>query len=71
MDKYINMILLQLSNNYKVNYTELRTYKENRIYTNFIVKLYKYMPLKDKYRCTKTIEARNKRALVLKLKELI
>ena len=46
MDKYINMILLQLSNNYKVNYTELRTYKENRKYTNFIVKLYKYMPLK-------------------------
>ena len=71
MDKYINMILLQLSDKYKVNYMEIRKY-ENRIkYSSYQVKLYNYIPEKDKYKSKKTIEAKNKMELIYKLKELI
>ena len=32
--KYINMMLLKLSQEYKINLTEIKTYKEGKKYTD-------------------------------------
>lgn len=71
MDKFINMILTILSEKYKVSYNEQRTYKEQTKSSNFVIKLYDYIEEKDKYKCIRTIFAKNKTDLLLKLKELI
>lgn len=65
--KYINMILLKLSQDYKINLTEIKTYKEGKKYTTIKLTIYKYG--KDKK--NKTIEVRNDKELILKLKEMI
>lgn len=65
--KYINMILLKLSQNYKINLTEIRTYKEGKKYTTIKLIIYKYG--KDKK--NKTIEVNSDRELILKLREMI
>ena len=71
MDKFINMVLIRLSDKYKVSYNEQRTYKEQIKNSNFVVKLYEYIEEKDKYKCVRTIFGKNKTDLLLKLKELI
>lgn len=65
--KYINMMLLKLSQEYKINLTEIKTYKEGKKYTTIKLIIYKYG--KDKK--NKTIEVRNEKELILKLKEMI
>lgn len=65
--KYINMMLLKLSQDYKINLTEIKTYKEGKKYTTIKLIIYKYG--KDKK--NKTIEVRNDKELILKLKEMI
>lgn len=65
--KYINMILLKLSIKYKINLTEIKTYKEGKKYTTIKLIIYKYG--KDKK--DKIIEANSDRELILKLKEMI
>ena len=65
--KYINMILLKLSQEYKINLTEIKTYKEGKKYTTIKLIIYKY----NKDNTNKTIEARNERELILKLKEMM
>ena len=65
--KYINMMLLKLSQDYKINLTEIKTYKEGKKYTAIKLTIYKYG--KDKK--NKTIEVRNDKELILKLKEMI
>ena len=63
--KYINMILLKLSEEYKITYLEIITYKEFKKYKNIKVLLNK------KGKKTKTVEAYNERDLLLKLKEMM
>lgn len=65
--KYINMMLLKLSQEYKINLTEIKTYKEGKKYTTIKLTAYNYG--KDKK--NKTIEVNSDRELVLKLKEMI
>lgn len=65
--KYINMMLLKLSQNYKINLTEIKTYKEGKKYTTIKLIVYNYG--KDKK--NKTIEVNSDRELILKLKEMI
>lgn len=68
--KYINMLLLQLSNKYDCILTEIKTYKDYKKYTLIKLIIYKYdnKGIKKKY---KNIEVRNERELLLKLKEMI
>lgn len=65
--KYINMMLLKLSQGYKINLTEIKTYKEGKKYTTIKLTIYKYG--KDKK--NKSIEVNSDRELILKLKEMI
>ena len=65
--KYINMMLLKLGQEYKVNLTEIKTYKEGKKYTTIKLTVYNYG--KDKK--NKTIEVKNDKELILKLKEMI
>lgn len=65
--KYINMILLKLSQEYKINLTEIKTYKESKKYTTIKLIIYNYG--KDKK--NKTIEVNSDKELILKLKEMI
>lgn len=65
--KCINMMLLKLSQDYKINLTEIRTYKEGKKYTTIKLIIYKY----NKDKSNKTIEVRNEKELILKLKEMI
>lgn len=65
--KYIDMVLLKLSLEYKTNLTEIKTYKEGKKYTIIKLTIYKYG--KDKK--NKIIEARNDKELILKIKEMI
>lgn len=68
--KYINMILMQLSNKYDCVLTDIKTYKDNKKFTNIKLILYKYDDKGNKKQY-KNIEAKNERELLLKLKELI
>lgn len=65
--RYINMILLQLSKDYKINLAEIKTYKEGKKYTTIKLIIYKY----DKDKKNKTIETNSEKDLLLKLKEMI
>lgn len=65
--KYINMILLKLSIKYKINLTEIKTYKEGKKYTTIRLTIYKYG--KDKK--NKIIEVNSDRELLIELKEMI
>lgn len=66
MDKYLNMILLKLSENYKISLVEIKTYKDFKVYKSIRLLIYNYKNGKDK-----CIETKNKRELLLKLKEMI
>lgn len=71
MDKFVNMLLMKLSQKYKVSYNEQRTYNKEIKISNYVIKLYDYVEEKDKYTCIRTIFAKNKTELILKLKGLI
>lgn len=66
IEKYINMILLKLSEDYKISLLEIKTYKDLKKYTNITLTIYKYQGKRNK-----VIEAHTKRELLLKLKEMI
>jgi len=68
--RYINMILLQLSNKYDCVLTEIKTYKEYKKYNSIRLILYKYDEEGNKKQY-KNIEVRNERDLLIKLKEMI
>lgn len=65
--KYINMILLKLSIKYKINLTEIKTYKKGKKYTTIRLIIYKYY--KDK--SNKIIEVNSDKVLLIELKEMI
>lgn len=65
--KYINMILLKLSQEYKINLTEIKTYKEGKKYTTIRLIIYKYY--KDK--SNKIIKVNSDRELLIELKEMV
>ena len=65
--KYINMMLIKLSQEYKINLTEIKTYKKGKKYTTIRLIIYKYY--KDK--SNKVIEVNSDRELILNLKEMI
>lgn len=70
--RYINMILLQLSNKYYYNLIEMKTYKKGKKYNNIKLVIYKYDEEDENEKhYYKTIEFRNERELLLKLKEMI
>ena len=70
--RYINMLLLQLSNKYYYNLIEMKTYKKGKKYNNIKLVIYKYDEEdKDEKHYYKTIEFRNERELLLKLKEMV
>lgn len=70
--RYINMILLQLSNKYYYNLIEMKTYKKGKKYNNIKLVIYKYDEEdEDEKHYYKTIEFRNERELLLKLKEMV
>lgn len=68
--KYINMMLLQLSNKYQFTLTDIKTYKKNKKYTTIKLIIYKYKN-EDEKQYYKTVEVKNDRELILKLKEMI
>lgn len=72
LKKYINMLLLQLSNKYQYNLIEMKTYKRGKKYNNIKLVIYKYDETdeNEKY-YYKTLEFKNDRDLILKLKEMI
>lgn len=65
INKYLNMILIKLSKEYKINVVKITTYKDTKKYTTIKTTLSKENE-KDK-----TIETYTERDLLLKLKELI
>lgn len=65
--RYINIILLKLSIKYKINLTEIKTYKEGKKYTTIKLTIYKYY----KDRSNKIIEVNSDRELLIELKEMI
>ena len=70
--RYINMLLLQLSNKYYYNLIEMKTYKKGKKYNNIKLVIYKYDEEdKEEKHYYKTIEFRNERELLLKLKEMV
>lgn len=72
LKKYINMLLLQLSNKYQYNLIEMKTYKKGRKYNNIKLVIYKYDETDpDEKYYYKTLEFKNDRDLILKLKEMI
>ena len=68
--KYINMMLLKLSQEYKINLTEIKTYKQFKKYNSIRLILYKYDEEGNKKKY-KNIEVRNERELLIRLKEMI
>lgn len=72
LKKYINMLLLQLSNKYQYNLIEMKTYKRGKKYNNIKLVIYKYDETDpDEKYYYKTLEFKNDRDLILKLKEMI
>lgn len=70
--RYINMLLLQLSNKYYYNLIEMKTYKKGKKYNNIKLVIYKYdEEHEEEKHYYKTIEFRNERELLLKLKEMV
>ena len=70
--RYINMLLLQLSNKYYYNLIEMKTYKKGKKYNNIKLVIYKYDKEDESEKhYYKTIEFRNERELLLKLKEMV
>ena len=68
--KYINMLLLKLSNKYDCVLTDIKTYKKLKKYTSIRLILYKYDKEGNKKQY-KVIDVSNERELLLKLKEMI
>ena len=72
--KYINMILLKLSNKYQFSLIEIKTYKHKKKYNLIRLTIYKYIinengeEDKEEYNI---IETKTERELLLKLKEMI
>ena len=66
---YINKILLLLSDKYKFNLIETKTYKQHKKFSNFKLVIYKYNEDSTEY--YKTIECKSEMELLLKLKEMI
>ena len=64
--KYINMILLKLSENYKISSTEITTYKDFKKYKKLTLIVYNY-----KKNTNINIEAKNEIQLLKILKEMI
>ena len=64
--KYIDIILLKLSKDYKISLTEIKTYKEYKKYNLIKLIIYNY----DKGK-KKQIEVKSEKELLLKLKEMI
>lgn len=70
--KYINMMLLQLSNKYAYTLMEIKTYKRGKKYNNIKLTIYKYDEEDENEKhYYKTLEFKNERDLILKLKEMI
>ena len=65
--KYMEIVLLKLSLEYKIRTTEIKTYKQGKKYTVIKLIIYKYYGDKK----NKTIETNSYRDLLLKLKEMI
>lgn len=64
--RYINMILLRLSKNYKISLTQISTYKEYKKFNSIKLIIYNYKKGKNKQ-----IQVKTERELLLKLKEMI
>lgn len=64
--KYINMLLLKLSKDYKISLTEIKIYKNYKKYNNIKLIIYNYQNGKNK-----NIEVKTEKELLLKLKEMI
>lgn len=70
--KYINMMLLKLSNEYQYNLVDVKTYKKGKKYTNIKLVIYKYDEEDEKEKhYYKTLEFKSERDLILKLKEMM
>lgn len=79
--RYINIILLSLSDKYKFNLIEVKTYQKHKKYTSLKLVIYKYIHndidlIEDTENIKntvyyKTIEFKSERELLLKLKEMI
>ena len=70
--KYINMMLLQMSNKYQYNLIEMKTYRRGEKYSGLKLVIYKYDENdEDEKYYYKTLEFKNERELILKLKEMI
>ena len=70
--KYINMMLLQMSNKYQYNLIEMKTYRRGKKYSGLKLVIYKYDEKDENERYYyKTLEFKNERELIVKLKEMI
>ena len=73
-DKYINMMLTELSEKYQLILIEVKTYKHNQKYSSFKLTVYKYIidenGEEDK-QYYKTIETSSKKEMLLKIKEMM
>lgn len=70
--KYINMMLLKLSNEYHYNLVDMKTYKKGKKYTNIKLVIYKYDEEDENEKhYNKTLEFKSERDLILKLKEMM
>jgi len=69
-NKYVDISLIKLSNTYDCVLTEIKTYKQNKKYGTIRLTIYKYDKDGNKKQY-KNIEVKNKRDLLLKLKEMI
>lgn len=66
LKRYINIILLKLSQKYKISLTEIKTYKNQKKYSTFKVIIYNF-----EKNTNKEIETRTEKDLLIKLKEMI
>lgn len=70
--QYVNIMLLKLSDKYQCNLIEAKTYKKGKKYTNIKLIIYKYDETDEKEKLYyKTLEFKNERELILKLKEMM
>lgn len=70
--QYINIMLLKLSDKYQCNLTDIKTYKKGKRYNSIKLTLYKYDEEDENEKhYYKTLEFRNERELILKLKEMM
>jgi len=60
IDKMVNMILIKLSQDHNIFYMERRSYKDNRVFKSFIIKI-----------DDNTEEFNSKKDLLLYIKEMI